>query len=272
MQYEPIKRSLNKLISGSVLIRKIFYRLLDLILLRTWHVGRALKRTAGDLPVQANILDAGCGLGQYSWRMSRMNRSWKVTGVDIDDEQIGECNDFFKKAGLANRTSFRTADLETYSIPGTFDLILSVDVMEHIRDDEKVFLNFHESLKTGGYLIISTPSDQGGSGTHSENDKSFIDEHVRNGYSKDDITRKLAGAGFRDIKVNYTYGTPGNISWHLTMKYPVRMLNISYIFFIILPFYYLVTLPVSFILNIFDLNIYHKKGTGLIITARKQSG
>jgi len=269
MQYEPIKRSLNKLISGSVFIRKIFYRLVDFILLRTWHVARELKKTAGHLPLQANILDAGCGPGQYTWRMCRMNRKWKVTGVDIDAEQIGECNDFFKKAGLGNRASFRTTALEAFSIPATFDLILSVDVMEHIRDDEKVFLNFHESLKAGGYLIISTPSDQGGSGTHSDNDKSFIDEHVRNGYSKDEITGKLAGAGFSDIKVKYTYGAPGNISWHLTMKYPVRMLNISYIFFIILPFYYLVILPVSFILNIFDLRINHKRGTGLLITARK---
>jgi len=269
MQYEPIKRSLGKFISGPLFIRKLFYSLLDILLLRTWHVRRALKNKSRDLPGNANILDAGCGPGQYTWRMARMNKGWSVTGVDIDKEQVEDCRNIFQKAGLGKRTSFRAADLSEFREPGAYDLILSVDVMEHIREDEKVFLNFSESLKPGGHLIISTPSDQGGSDAHSDGEVSFIDEHVRNGYGIGEITGKLTRAGFRDIEARYTYGQPGNISWRLAMKYPVKMLNISYIFFIILPFYYLVIMPVSLILNIFDLRIKHKTGTGLLVTARK---
>ncbi len=100
-------------------------------------------------------------------------------------------------------------------------------------------------------------------------DESFIDEHVRDGYSIKDITEKLTLAGFRNIEVLYTYGKPGNISWRLSMKYPIKMLNISYLFFIILPFYYLIFFPISIILNIFDLRLNHKTGTGLLVTARK---
>ena len=269
MQYEPIKRSLGKFISGPIFIRKLFYGLLDILLLRTWHVRKALKNISRDLTGNANILDAGCGLGQYSWRMCRMNKGWKITGVDIDDEQVEDCRNFFQKAGLGERTVFRTADLSEYRESGAYDLILSVDVMEHIREDEKVFLNFSESLKPGGHLVVSTPSDKGGSDAHAEGEESFIDEHVRNGYSIGELTGKLTRAGFRDIEARYTYGLPGNISWRLTMKYPVKLLNISYIFFIILPFYYLVMMPVSLILNIFDLRINHKTGTGLLVTARK---
>ncbi len=70
-------------------------------------------------------------------------------------------------------------------------------------------------------------------------------------------------------KVLYTYGRPGNISWRLSMKYPIKMLNISYLFFILLPFYYLIFFPISLILNIFDLRLTHKTGTGLLVTARK---
>ena len=270
MQYEPIKRSLGRFISDSPFLRKTFYFFLDLILLRTWHVKRSLRKISSDLPGQANILDAGSGLGQYTWRMCRMNKSWNVSGVDIDSEQTEDCMKFFKKAGFEERTSFRTADLAEFKEPGSFDLILSVDVMEHIKDDEKVFLNFFISLRQNGFLLVSTPSDQGGSDVHDAEDKSFIDEHVRNGYSIPEITDKLNRAGFRNIETHYTYGKPGNISWCLTMKYPVKLLNISYIFFIILPFYYLVFLPVSFILNIFDLRMKHKSGTGILVTARKQ--
>ena len=53
------------------------------------------------------------------------------------------------------------------------------------------------------------------------------------------------------------------------MKYPIKMLNISYLFFILLPFYYLVAFPLSLILNFFDLYIEHKRGTGLLVIARK---
>ena len=105
---------------------------------------------------------------------------------------------------------------------------------------------------------------------HGNEEESFIDEHVRDGCGIKDITEKLSLAGFRTIEAGYTYGKPGNISWRLSMKYPIKMLNISYLFFLFLPFYYLVFFPVSIILNIFDLCLTHKTGTGLLVTARKQ--
>jgi hypothetical protein len=118
-------------------------------------------------------------------------------------------------------------------------------------------------------LLISTPSDLGGSDVHGEGEESFIDEHVRDGYSIADITAKLSKAGFSKIKASYTYGKPGSISWKLSMKYPVTMLNKSYIFFILLPFYYLITFPVSVILNFIDLYSTHSSGTGLLVIAGK---
>ncbi len=72
-----------------------------------------------------------------------------------------------------------------------FDIILSVDVMEHIEEDVLVFKNFYNSLKNNGVILISTPSDQGGSDVHNDHEESFIDEHVRDGYSIKGITDKL---------------------------------------------------------------------------------
>jgi hypothetical protein len=141
--------------------------------------------------------------------------------------------------------------------------------MEHIEEDVQVFRNFYNSLQNNGILLISTPSDQGGSDVHGEEEESFIDEHVRDGYSIKDITEKLTAAGFRNIETSYTYGTPGNLSWRLSMKYPIKMLNFSYLFFLVLPFYYLIVFPVSVILNFFDLYMTHETGTGLLVTARK---
>ncbi|HEX7492590.1 MAG TPA: class I SAM-dependent methyltransferase [Bacteroidales bacterium] len=270
MQYEPIKRSLGKFFAGSPFLRKTLYFLLDLLLLRTWHVKKALRKIALQFPAEASVLDAGSGFGQYTWRMSRMNRKWKVRAVDINQEQIDDCNTFFRKTGLSDRVTFHSCDLTTLNESNCYDIVLSVDVMEHIEEDIVVFQNFYKSLKNNGILLISTPSDKGGSDVHSDQEESFIDEHVRDGYGIKEITEKLSLSGFRNIEASYTYGKPGNISWRLSMKYPVKMLNTSYLFFLLLPFYYILFFPVSIILNIFDLFLTHKTGTGLLVTARKQ--
>jgi len=269
MQYQPIKRSLGRVFARSLFLRKTLYFLLDLLLLRTWHVKRALRKTLKQFPDEATVLDAGSGFGQYTWRMSRMNSKWGIKAVDINSEQTEDCNKFFEKSGLSGRVRFQTADLTLLNDSDLYNIILSVDVMEHIEEDLLVFKNFYKSLKNNGVLIISTPSDQGGSDVHGEEEESFIDEHVRDGYSIQDISEKLSKAGFRNIEASYTYGKPGNISWRLSMKYPIKMLNVSYLFFIILPFYYLIFFPVSIILNVFDVRLTHKKGTGLLVVARK---
>jgi SAM-dependent methyltransferase len=269
MQYDPIKKSVGRFFSGPLIMRKILYSLLDILLLRAWHVRKALKKISGQLPLTASVLDAGSGFGQYTWRMSRMNAEWKIKAIDIDNDHIKDCSGFFEKAGLSGRVNFSTGDLTTLSDMDSYDLVLSVDVMEHIEDDSKVFHNFFNALKNNGILLISTPSDKGGSDVHDDEEESFIDEHVRDGYSISEITEKLSDAGFKSIEAAYTYGKPGNISWRLSMKYPIRMLNLSKLFFIILPFYYLICFPAAVILNFFDLRLKHKSGTGLVVIARK---
>ena len=269
MQYEPIKETIGRFCAGRPLMRKILYFLIDLLLLRAWHVNKALRKIAPQLPADASVLDAGSGLGQYSWRMVRMRKGWKIKGVDINSREVNDCIEFFAVAGMSDRVIFKNGDLTRLTDTACYDLILSVDVMEHIEDDLLVFKNFYRSLKENGTLLISTPSDKGGSDVHGHDEESFIDEHVRNGYSISDISEKLAAAGFSRVEAKYTYGRPGNISWRLAMKYPVKMLNASYFFFILLPFYYLVFFPVSLILNIFDVRMTHESGSGLLVKAIK---
>lgn len=270
MQYEPIKKSLGKFIAGSLFMRKALYNFLDVLLLRSWHVRKKLREISVDFNGRRNILDAGSGLGQYTWRMAGLNSLWTIKAIDIDEDHINDCRNFFSRTKHAARVEFQTCDLTQLCDHDKYDLILSVDVMEHIGDDVKVFKNFYEALRNNGCLIISTPSDKGGSDVHEEDGKSFIDEHVRDGYSIDEITSKLRNSGFNEVTAKYTYGVPGNISWRLTMKYPVMMLNASYIFFLVLPFYYIVTLPISLVLNGLDVVMSHKTGTGLLVTARKK--
>ncbi len=267
MDYDPIKELLGRQFNRHPLLRRFFYLLLNILLLRSWHVRKALKKLSLKLGSSSSVLDAGMGFGQYSWWMVKKFPGWNITAADIKSEQVADCNVFFKGEGLGERVQAIEADLVNWAGTGKYDLVLCVDVMEHIEEDRKVFGNFCKMMKPGGYLVISTPSDLGGSDVRPGNEKSFIGEHVRDGYSKKGITEKLLDAGFGKASASYTYGFPGSMAWRLSMKYPVIMLSASRLFFILLPFYYLAVMPFVLILNCIDLNLSHSKGTGLLVIA-----
>lgn len=268
MQYDPIKRSLGIIFNRNPFLRRLFYRLLDLLLLRAWHIHKELRKWIRENSNATNILDAGSGFGQYTYWLHTKNKEWNILSVDVKEEQVADCNRFFQKIH-ATKVKFEVQDLTKFTKPNYADLIVCVDVMEHIEEDVTVFRNFHATMKPGAMLIISTPSDQGGSDVHGDEESSFIEEHVRDGYNIQEIQEKLKSAGFSRTIARYQYGTPGKISWRLSMKFPIQMLGLSKLFFIVLPFYYLIVYPVSFVLNYADTIVNHKTGTGLIVKAWK---
>jgi SAM-dependent methyltransferase len=266
MEYDPIKKTVGTIFNQSPFLRILFYRLLDLLLLRTWHIHKVLRQM--DKTSALSILDAGSGFGQYSYWMCKHFANSTITAVDVKEDQIEECSRFFSTIGKPT-VQFKVSDLTTYQHANQFDLALSVDVMEHILEDVLVFKNIHTSLKQGGMLLISTPSDKGGSDVHENNEGSFIGEHVRDGYNIHEIKEKLLLAGFSRVEPAYAYGTPGKISWRLSMKYPMQLLNTSKLFFIVLPFYFIIAYPIAFVLNYADTHATHPTGTGLIVKAFK---
>ena len=62
LYYDPIKKTLGQVFNRTPWLRRLYYHLLDLLLLRTWHVHRELRRWArGRIQEPLNILDAGSG-------------------------------------------------------------------------------------------------------------------------------------------------------------------------------------------------------------------
>ena len=268
MKYDPIKRSLGNVFNKSPFLRKLFYRLLDLLLLRAWHIKNVARKSIDPDQPDLCILDAGSGFGQYDFFLSNLAPKAQILGVDVKDEQIEDCNQFFQRIHRPNVT-FEVGDLTKLNAENRYNFVLSVDVMEHIEEDVLVFQNFHRAMKVNGVLLISTPSDQGGSDVHEHGEESFIEEHVRDGYNIVEIQEKLKKAGFSKVEARYAYGTPGHISWLFSMKYPILMLGASKLFFIILPIWYIIFYPWCFLLNFIDVRKSHKTGTGLIVKATK---
>lgn len=272
MRYDPIKQTIGDVVRKSVPLRKLFYFLLGLLFLREWYVKAELRKILSKSNGKAfSVYDAGSGFGQYAYFIAKNFKNARVYAVDVKAEQIADCDWFFQRANLSNAT-FAVEDLATIEHENKFDLILSVDVMEHILEDEKVFKNFYRALKPGGTLLVNTPSDLADDHDedHREGGGSFVDEHVRDGYSPKDLSEKLVRAGFSDVRLVHSYGFWGNLYWHLALKYPMMMLGVSKAFFLFLPIYYLVAFPFALLFMLLDVSVKNETGTGLMAIARKQ--
>lgn len=269
MHYDPIKDIFARWIKKFPFLRIWFYKLLDTMFLRSWYVRRELRRLRKKFEGKPiSIYDAGTGYGQYAYFMARNLTPNNIYAVDVKEEWIKDCREFFKGQNL-NNVSFGVEDLTEISHTERFDLILSVDVMEHIVEDVKVFGNFHRALRPGGFLMINTPSVYGGSDVHEEEEESFIGEHARTGYSAEDLRSKLEPLGFEVYQSKYTYGTWGDRAWRLGIKYPMQMLNASKLFFVLLPLYYILTFPFTLLMMNMDFNASNKVGAGINFIARK---
>ncbi len=269
MYYDPVKNVFASIIKKITSLRILFYKILDLMFLRSWYVRRELKKLRKQFgEKEISIYDAGSGYGQYSYFISKNLQPCKIYSVDVKEEWINDCKEFFESRKI-NNVSFGVEDLTQITHQNKFDLIVCVDVMEHIEDDIKVFQNFYSAVKDGGFVLINSPSIFGGSDVHDEGEESFIGEHARDGYSKEDLESKLHPIGFKTYQSKYTYGFWGDKAWRLGIKYPMLMLNISKLFFIVLPFYYLLTLPVTLIMMFLDYSSENKLGSGINFIARK---
>ena len=268
MRYDPIKNVIGTTVRNSVILRKIFYWILGLMFLREWHVKRALRqlmKNASGGPF--HVLDAGSGFGQYSYFLARSFPGIAIHAVDVKQEQIEDCRKFFQKTGLSNVT-FAVEDLTAMHHEKRFDLILSVDVMEHIEDDTAVFRGFYRALRPGGVVVVNTPASVD---THAGADEpmSFIDEHARYGYPPRELRNKLEAAGLILDSLKFTYGRWGGTAWRIGIKFPMFMLNLSKLFFVLLPFYYIAAFPFAIIFMTIEYFSTVKAGGGLLALARK---
>lgn len=92
-----------------------------------------------------DVIDVGCGIGSASLFMAQ-NRN-KVRGIDLNPTLIDFCNYRKQKLGLSN-VSFSTELPES----GSFDLMLAIDMLEHIEELEPFLMKLGKLVKSGGKL------------------------------------------------------------------------------------------------------------------------
>ncbi|HEX3693149.1 MAG TPA: class I SAM-dependent methyltransferase [Solirubrobacteraceae bacterium] len=120
-----------------------------------WYQGRrhvieaAVERLA--LPARARILDAGCGSGR---NMVELARHGEVTGVELSPTSVRLARD--RQVGEVLEGSVLDMDLDE----GSFDLTVSLDVIEHLQDDVAALRELRRVTKPGGALLVTVPAYQ----------------------------------------------------------------------------------------------------------------
>jgi SAM-dependent methyltransferase len=266
IEYDPLKSIFGRWIARSVPMRRLFYTALGMLFLRQWHVRAELKRIARSNKVR-DILDAGSGYGQYTHLMGRLFPGARITAVDVKNDQVADCR-WFTERVARYEASFEVADLTTFCRPESFDLALSVDVMEHILDDEAVYRNLFASLRAGGRLVVVTPA-AGREQSHVGVD-SVIGEHVREGYTEREFHEKISTAGFTVEKLWRTYHPLwGKLAWLILQRVPMRLLSLSkFLAVVVVPWMLVLYLPAALFMWL-DLHSAHRRGGGWLMVACK---
>ena len=179
-----------------------------------------------------DILDIGCGGGLLSEPMSRMGA--KVTGIDASDKNIQIAKLHSKKNKL--KINYLCLSPEKLNNKKKFDVILNMEIVEHVEDIDFFLKSCSKLLKKNGLMFVATINKTLKSyvfaivgaeyilrwlpiGTH-EWEKFVKPEHLKRILMKYDLSlSKLDGMNFNIIKDEW------NISRDLSINYIAKFIK-----------------------------------------------
>jgi len=221
-------------------------------MIRTLHLRKTIKHY---ITSNAQIMDAGCDTGRDAIYLSAKYPDTQITALDICQKAIDEANIRLAKTKLKN-VSFHVADLLNIDYSEKFDIIYSIDVLEHIDNINKCLENLYNALKPYGKLIIHVPCPN-----QKRHFKRFenIDhpQHIHIGFTAQELADIIQSKGFQVIDSKFTAGWFGSLAWEifaLTKKsgFLKRLL-----------------FPIVLLFAIIDSSFTNKEGNSVIIIAQK---
>lgn len=140
------------------------------------------------LPRDSTILDAGCGAGSI---LKRLSKNYDCHGIDTSPKAI----EFCRSRGLTNVS---VATLETCSAPAQgYDLILLLDVIEHIDNDVQALQQASQLLNPRGHILLTVPAHPSLWSSHDD-----VNHHKRR-YTRRTLRQSLQGADLSMLFLSY---------------------------------------------------------------------
>jgi len=220
-------------------IKRVFYRIYPTThisaFLRTLYLQRYIKRIAF-----TTVLDAGCGPGQYALYLAGKYPHANFTGYDFSKENIKRCVESKDSLQLSN-AEFKKLDLLELNQSDAFDLIYTIDVLEHIVGNMKVIGNLDRALKKGGILYIAIPNEKDHRFLFPEKyHQRYVEwssiEHGGDQYSVEELIAILEDLGYRVLIGKRTFGLWGKLAWELDLvmekKKNLKRLSLPFLLFL----------------------------------------
>ena len=140
-------------------------------------------------------LDLGCAKGTISYFLRQMGGRW--VSADLDYANLMATRDLVRD---------NVVQLQPHRFPfqdGAFDVVVALDILEHVEDDEACLREIKRTLKENGEFYLSTPSVGGIHIVNLLKRKSglTLEEygHVREGYKLEALIRRLEKEGFQVV-------------------------------------------------------------------------
>lgn len=186
------------------------------ILAVTHNYNRWIYEIFADYVTGRSVLEVGCGIGTLSRYF--LGSCSRLIGIDTSEQFIRHLKIDHPEMETHN---FDITDDRILSLADKkIEVVVSVNVLEHVKDDEKALRNMRDLLVPGGRLLLFVPALSRLFGTLDENVS-----HYRR-YDKKDLADKLERGGFAVEKMFFS-NFVGIFGWFLNgrilrrKKFPV---------------------------------------------------
>lgn len=154
-------------------------------------------------PLRGNVLEVGAGIGQITEALLKNHRLTRLVSIEPHTLFYGQLVDKFPGHTIIHGT------VQDINEDEAWDAILSINVLEHIRDDENELKRYYQCLaKNVGSLCLFVPARPE---IYAPIDGDF--GHFRR-YTRSELRHKLEQAGFQVVRLRY-YNIVGYLAWWL---------------------------------------------------------
>jgi len=186
-----------------------------------FYILKLLQRACIRPVAQKKILDLGCGVGTMSLYLAAQGAT--VTGLDISERAVGIAQQAAQSLELKKVIFIRQDVLK--KITGTFDVIITFEVIEHIVQQDLFLHQIKAYLKPQAKLILSTPSNENWLfklGFY----RGFDAEvgHVRR-YSEHSLRMVLEKNGFTVVEIKSVEGPLRNVLFTTRLGFLIRFIK-----------------------------------------------
>ena len=108
---------------------------------------------ASQFTTSKTVLDAACGSG-YGSDILLKSGAKKIVGIDNSSEAIEYCEKNYKNENL----EFKKMDCEKITLNTDFDVVVSFETIEHLKNQDNFLSQIKNTLKNDGVFIVSTPN------------------------------------------------------------------------------------------------------------------